>query len=180
MSILQEIQESRMIRRLEKFRGMSVSDIAQTLFEHLLALQILANTNPNQAARYVGQILSQQHFDGFRTTQPDLYNLIVIVLQQDKYSDYLLNDKNISIPELRLKRNLRSIASGKIDNDDYSGMLLALQYRISNLNNQLVNIRRSVSDWANLDSKEKESIKSLLKQQMRTYSIDSDLFQIFR
>lgn len=180
MNLFQEITESRMLRRLEQFQGKKVRDIAESLFEHLLALQILAHDNPKTAARYADSVMQQAHFDGFRITQPDLYNLIVMILQQDKYSDRLLNDRSIVIPELRLKRNLREIASGRIDNDDFSQLMMTLQYRISGLNNQLVSIRRAASEWDRLSPKEKDNVRNLLKQQMRTYSIDSDLFQIFR
>ena len=95
MNIFQEINEARMTKRLDDFRGESANTVAQILFDNLLALQILAQTKPNRAAEYARDVMTQQQFDRWRINQPDLYNLIVLVLNQDKYSDIILQNKNI-------------------------------------------------------------------------------------
>jgi len=180
MNIFQEINEARMNKRLDSFRGESVNAIAHILFDHLVALQIVANEDPDRAANYARDVMSQQQMDRFRINQPDLYNLIVLVLQQDQYSDLLLQDKNIAIPELRLKRNLREIASGRIDNQDYTQMLIVLQNRISGISGYQANCRRAAGDWADLTRSERRvQIRNLL-QHMNTYRFNSDLYSMLK
>ena len=122
MKFLQELNESRLYRRLGQLEGKNVHDIAERLFEHLLALQILCNQDRALASRYSNYIMRQQQFDGFRNSQPDLYNLIVLVLRQEQYDHLIDTDSSVGIPELRLRRNLREIARGGFDNNDFSYM----------------------------------------------------------
>lgn len=180
MNIFQEINEARMTKRLDSFKGESANAIAHILFDHLVALQILANDDSDRAADYARDVMSQAQMDRFRINQPDLYNLIVLVLQQDRYSDILLQDKNIVIPELRLKRNLREIASGRIDNQDYTQLLITLQNRISGISGYQANSRRAAGDWDSLTASERQvQIRNLL-QHMNTYRFNSDLYGMLK
>jgi len=151
MKFLQDLNESRMYRRLGQLEGKSVHDIAERLFEHLLALQIMCNIDKGLASKYAEQIMRQQQFDGFRTSQPDLYNLIALILQQDQYSHLIDTDVSVGIPELRLRRNLRDIARGGFDNNDFSYMMLMLQRRFEKLPKMLIALRRQISDWKNIN-----------------------------
>jgi hypothetical protein len=176
MNIFQEINEARMTKRLDDFRGESANTVAQILFDNLLALQILAQTKPNRAADYARDVMTQQQFDRWRINQPDLYNLIVLVLNQDKYSDIILQNKNIVVPELRFKRNIREIASGRIDNQDFTQLMLILQNRISGISGYQANVRRAAGDWDSLTASEQQiQIRNLL-QHMNTYRFNSDLY----
>jgi len=176
MKFLQELNESRLYRRLVQAEGKSVHDIAERLFEHLLALQILCNENRTVASRYAKDIMKMQQFDGFRNSQPDLYNLIVLILQQQQYSHIIDVDTAIGLPELRLRRNLREIASGGFDNNDFSYMMLMLQRRFENLPKMLIALRRQISDWQNVSDNEHKQIIRRLLWQMREKGIQSDFY----
>lgn len=176
MKLLQELAESRLYRRLGQLEGKNISDIAERLFEHLLALQIFCNENPGLAARYAKEIMKMQAFDGFRTSQPDLYNLIVLIVKQSQYSHLINTDETVVIPELRLRRNLREIARGKFDNNDYSQMMLIMQRRFENLPQQLIALRRKISEWRQLSSSQKTSLINMLKLNMRERGIQSDFY----
>ena len=177
MKFLQELNESRMYRALGQLEGKSVNDIAERLFEHLLALQIFCNEDRALASRYADWIMRQQQFDGFRNSQPDLYNLITLVLRQDRYSHILDTDNNVSIPELRLRRNLRQIARGGFDNNDYSQLMLMLQRKFDKLPKILISFRRQISDWKNLSpNQQTQTIRRLLTQ-MREKGMQSDFYR---
>ena len=177
MKFLQELNESRMYRALGQLEGKSVNDVAERLFEHLLALQIFCNEDRALASRYADWIMRQQQFDGFRNSQPDLYNLITLVLRQDRYSHILDTDNTVSIPELRLRRNLRQIARGGFDNNDYSQLMLMLQRKFDKLPKILISFRRQISDWKNLSpNQQTQTIRRLLTQ-MREKGMQSDFYR---
>lgn len=177
MKFFQELNESRLYRRLGQLEGKSVHDIAERLFEHLLALQIMCNIDRSRASRYAEQIMKQQQFDGFRTSQPDLYNLVALILKQDQYSHLIDTDPSVGLPELRLRRNLRDIARGEFNNNDYSYMMLMLQRRFDKLPKMLISLRRQISDWQNVNPNEHKQIIRRLLWQMRERGIQSDFYR---
>lgn len=177
MELFKELNESRMYKRLSQLEGKSVHDIAERLFEHLLALQILANTDSRYAKNYAEWMFKQPNFDGFRVSQTDLYNLIALVLHQERYSYLIDNDVSVGIPELRLRRNIRYLTSGKFDNNDYSQMMLMMQHRFEKLPKILYIWRRQISDWKNLNTQDQKSIIRKLLTQMREKGFQSDLWQ---
>lgn len=178
MELLKQLHEARMYRRLSSFDGATVSELSQILFEHLLALQILSQANPKAAAAYCREVFSQQQFDGFRASSPDLYNITTLLINAEKYRDHLRLDRTFTVPELQLRRVLKNIGDGRYDANDYSQMMLTLQFRCSGLPGYLVNLRRLVSDWNDLSRAEQQRQLPLLLQSMRTYRFDSDLFKL--
>ena len=177
MDFLQELNESRMYRRLGQLEGRDVHYVAEQLFEHLLALQIFANENRPLAQKYAKWIMKQTQFDGFRNSQPDLYNLITLVLRQDQYSHILKTDQEIGLPELRLRRNLREIARGGYNNNDFSYLMLMLQRRFDRLPGLLIQLRRQISDWRNLSPNDQKTVVRRMLNQMRTKGMQSDFYR---
>ena len=95
MNFLKEITESRIIRQLYQAEQFDLEDVMERVFEHLLALQVLAQVRPDEAKKYCQTIVNNTNFDQFRTTQKDLYNLLALVVNADRYKDTV--NKNISI-----------------------------------------------------------------------------------
>ena len=179
MKFLQELNESRMFRRIEQLEGKSLASIGERLFEHLIALQILAQQDKNKAQTIASRVMKLQNFDGFRTTQPDLYNLIVLLLKPEMYSPIINpeeEEQKIVLPELRLKRNLRELANGKYQHNDFSQLMIMLQKRIPDLPGQMIQIRRQVSDWERLNQGDKKTVVRRLLMNMRERGIQSDLY----
>lgn len=176
MKFFQELNESRMYRRLNQLEGKSIHDVAERLFEHLLALQIFANEDRGTAMKYANQIMRQQAFDGFRTSMPDLYNLIALVKKQSNYEHVIDTDETVGIPELRMRRNLREIGRGGFDNNDYSQMMLMLQRRFDELPNVLKELRRQISTWDRKSEGNKKVLIRKLMLQMRERGMQSDMF----
>lgn len=177
MKFIQELNESRLYRRLSQLKTKTAGDIAERLFEHLLAFQIIVQENPLWAKRYAENIVKYSSFDGFRTSQSDLYNLIALLLNQSQYSDIFASDESLIIPELRLKRNLRNIANGTYKNLDYSELMMMIQRKFSEyLNGTHIQLRRQISDWDKLSPSDKEIIKRRMLIQMRERGIQSELY----
>ena len=176
MKFLQEINESRLYKRLIQVNGKSVDDIAERLFEHMLALQIFANENPRLAARYARNVMKMESFTGFRTSQSDLYNLITLVLKQEQYSHLLDTDSSVGLPELRLRRNLRELARGEFNNNDYSALMLMMQNRFKKLPGILVVLRRRISGWKSLSPGDKKATIRTLLIAMRERGIQSEFY----
>ena len=176
MEFIAELNESRMFKRLKQLTGRNMSDVAERLFEHLLALQIFANEDRGTAQKYASQIMRMQHFDGFRTSQSDLYNLITLILNPTQYSHIFSDDTKYTIPELRMRRNLRALERGNFNNDDFSQMMLILQREFDSLPAYLLTLRRQISNWAKLSDKEKSDVAQRLLYQMRERGMQSDFY----
>jgi hypothetical protein len=176
MNIFQEVTESRLIRRLEQVNGRSLDSLVEQLFEHLLALQVLAMQDPQEARRYVSGIVNNLNFPGFRQSQNDLYNLIVFVMKQSQYSDRIDANIEITIPEFNLKRNIREIANGRINTNDYNHMMLMIQRRYPTVGYRQANLRRELADYRALDSKSRRDLVQRLALLMRETQVNSDMY----
>ncbi len=179
MDSLKDIVESRMYYRLEQLHGKRVDDLASSLFSCLLMLKILWYVESKAAQTYTKNIIQNISFDRFRTTMPDLYNILVVVMRQHKYADMLYNDWNIIVPELRIKRILRQLSVGELDENDYDQLLMILQRQFKNLSSDQIKIRRIVSSWkASPDREHRYAIDRLLLIMRRP--TNSDLYMIFQ
>ena len=175
MKFLQEIIESRMYRRLDMIKGTDVGTIADMLFDHLIMLRLLYYIDKPAAMRYARDTMANPSFNGYRQSMPDLYNFITFVINQRQFADKLFNDWDITIPELRLKRMLRSIADGDLDEVDNNALLMLVQRRLKGLSADQIWARRLVQDWipkyANRQDR-KNLITRLLQAVRRPISTD--------
>lgn len=175
------LSESRAYRTPRQLNGLTQKKIGEQLFEQLLALQILANSDPGYAARVAENIMKLQNWPGFRTSQPDLYNIITIAMKPNKFKDRIAQDVVITIPELRLKRNLRNIAKRDFQNGDYSYMMLMLQRNMSDyLPAPLIQMRRQIANWNRIVPRDKNVIRDRLMLQMRKSGLQNEFYEFLR
>lgn len=163
---IDNLEESRTFKRLALVRGMTVDEIAIKVLNFLLALKVLYHEDQKQASRYAQQLVNQQSYSGFKTSQPDLYNVLVLVFKQDQYSD-LIKTSNVILPELRIKRNLRNMASGKVDERDYNEMLIMMLRRLKGVESLHWRLRRRIAEYNKLNDIEKSHIMRYLLLLMR-------------
>jgi hypothetical protein len=122
-----------------------------------------------------------QNWPGFRTSQPDLYNLIAIAMKPEKFKDRIKQDVNVAIPELRLKRNLRAIMKREFNNSDYSYMMLILQRQMVDfLPAPLIQMRRQISNWDRQTPRDKNTIRQRLMLQMRKTGLQNEFYEFLR
>ena len=175
------LSESRAYRTPRQLNGLKQSQLGEQLFEQLLALQILANSDPAYAARVSENIMKLQNWPGFRTSQPDLYNIIAMIMKPEKFKDRIAQDVVITIPELRLKRNLRAIAKRDFQNSDYSYMMLMLQRNMVDfLPAPLIQMRRQISIWDRIVPRDKNVIRDRLMLQMRKSGLQNEFYEFLR
>ena len=175
------LSESRAYRTPRQLNGLKQSQLGEQLFEQLLALQILANSDPAYAARVSENIMKLQNWPGFRTSQPDLYNIIAMIMKPEKFKDRIAQDVKITIPELRLKRNLRAIAKRDFQNSDYSYMMLMLQRNMVDfLPAPLIQMRRQIANWERIVPRDKNVIRDRLMLQMRKSGLQNEFYEFLR
>ena len=175
------LTESRAYRTPRQLNGLKQSQLGEQLFEQLLALQILANSDPAYAARVSENIMKLQNWPGFRTSQPDLYNIIAMIMKPEKFKDRIAQNVQITIPELRLKRNLRAIAKREFQNSDYSYMMLMLQRNMVDfLPAPLIQMRRQIARWNNIIPRDKNTIRDRLMLQMRKSGLQNEFYEFLR
>ncbi len=175
------LSESRAYRTPRQLNGLKQSQLGEQLFEQLLALQILANSDPDYARRIAGDIMKLQNWPGFRTSQPDLYNVIAMIMKPEKFKDRIAQNVQITIPELRLKRNLRAIAKRDFQNSDYSYMMLMLQRNMVDfLPAPLIQMRRQIASWDRIVPRDKNVIRDRLMLQMRKSGLQNEFYEFLR
>jgi type I site-specific restriction-modification system R (restriction) subunit len=176
MNIFQEVIESRLIRTLSQVEGRKLDSLMEQLFEHLLALQVLAIEEPIEARRYVSSIVQNLNFPGFRQSQNDLYNLIVFVMKQSQYSDKIDANLDVILPEFNLKRNIREIADGRINVNDYNHMMMMIQRRYPTVGYRQANLRREIADYSSMSPKSRRDLVQRLAMLMRETQVNSDMY----
>jgi hypothetical protein len=175
------ITESRAYRTPRQLNKLTQKAVAEQLFEQLLALQIFVDSDPAYASRIAEEIMKLQNWPGFRTSQPDLYNLIAIAMKPEKFKDRIKQDVNVAIPELRLKRNLRAIMKREFNNSDYSYMMLILQRQMVDfLPAPLIQMRRQISNWDRQTPRDKNTIRQRLMLQMRKTGLQNEFYEFLR
>ena len=175
------LSESRAYRTPRQLNGLTQKKVGEQLFEQLLALQILANSDPDYASRIADNIMKLQNWPGFRTSMPDLYNIITIAMKPKLFKDRIAQDFNIVVPELRLKRNLRNIAKRDFQNSDYSYMMLMLQRNMSDfLPAPLIQMRRQIANWQRIVPRDKSVIRDRLMLQMRKSGLQNEFYEFLR
>jgi len=180
-SIFHELSESRMWRQMKQLTGLKMSKIAELMFEQLLALQIFAQSDPAYAAQQAAQIMRLQNFDGFRTSQPDLYNVLTIMVDPERFDSQIVQDVQVSVPELRLKRNLRAIAKNKYNAGDYNYLMLMLQREMQDyLPAPLIQMRRQIGNWDRTKTQDRKVIVDRLMLQMRERGFQNESYERLR
>lgn len=177
---LQELTESRLIRQVDRIEGRTISQLGHILFNHLLALRVLHYESPEAAARYAKAIMDHQHFMGFRISSPDIYNLVVFIQNKDRFADRLQIDSALTVPEMRLRRNLRELSSRKLLENDYEGMMLILQRRLAGVSSAQMQLRRETANYQKLNKTERGNVMRRLMLLIRDPIVFSDLHMRLR
>jgi|LakMenEpi03Aug12_release.lakeMendotaPanAssembly.Ray.scaffolds.fasta_scaffold100102_5 hypothetical protein len=175
MNIFQELNESRLFRTQSRLDGLKRSDMARKFFTHMMALRVLYEESPDAAKAYANLILRWPDFDGFRSACNDLYNIISVLMNKERFADQVPIDTDFTMPDLRLRRILRRLQQGKIDRDDYDNFLMILQRTVPGLSSQHMSIRRELSDYNRLGWNAKSSLVRRLLLLIREPDVFTDL-----
>jgi hypothetical protein len=163
-----ELQEARIFKNLNLVDGTKADELGLLLVNMFFALNFIWHEDRASAVKYARNIMSQPGFKGFRTTQPDMYNAITLLLHQEKYSDKLITRYDITIPELRIKRILRDMSGGRVDEDDYHQLFLLMMRTIKGVSSDHQRVRRQLRRYDEMSSFDKIRNLRWLMLQMRT------------
>ena len=163
-----ELKEARIFKNLNLVDGTKADDLAILMLNMFFALNFIWHEDRASAVKYARNIMSQPGFKGFRTTQPDLYNAITLLLHQEKYSDKLITRYDITIPELRIKRILRDMSGGRVDEDDYHQLFLLMMRTTKGVSSDHQRARRQLRRYDEMTSFDKIRNLRWLMLQMRT------------
>lgn len=177
---IQEISEARIYKNGDTLKGKHAADIAKIAFLSIMMLEVLRNADLKYSKQYASSTLPDQGFTAMRPSASDLHNLLAILSNQDKYSDKIDTNLNISVPVLQLKRYLRDVASGHKDIALDRQLFKTLENNLQIHDSTLSNIRRNVADWQATTPGEKDTIIRLIKQLANSLSQQTDLYQHFK
>jgi len=163
-----ELKEARVFKNLNLVDGTKADELGLLLVNMFFALNFIWHEDRSSAVSYARNIMSQPAFKGFRTTQPDMYNAIVLLLHQEKYSDKIVTRYDITIPELRIKRILRDMTNGRVDEDDYHQLFLLLMRTIRGWTSDHQRVRRQLHLYDEMSSFDKIRNLRWLMLQFRT------------
>lgn len=180
LGFMKELHEARLIRRLDRIDGKDISELGRTLFNHLLALRLLHYEDAKAASKYARQIMRHPEFNGFRITSPDIFNLVVFIQNKKRFADRIEIDDALSVPEMRLRRNLRELEKGNINANDYEKMMLILQRQLDGLGSAHYQLRRETNEYPKLPESQKVHVIKRLLLLIRNPVFFSDLHVILR
>ncbi len=173
-----ELTEARYLRKPSDATGYSEFDIADSFFEHLLALQQMRFENPAAAQRYAENTLRHMNFTQVRTGGTDLHNLAAILNNPSKYKDKLTDAGSIRFDELKFKRYLRDVAAGKLNKNQDTQFFMQMQRNLNIRNSLLKNARRIAQDYDSSTNNERRAVGQRLTNTFRQDGkFRSDIFK---
>tara|TARA_Y100000389_G_scaffold182903_1_gene199904 strand:+ start:645 stop:1328 length:684 start_codon:yes stop_codon:yes gene_type:complete len=176
--IREELTEARYLRNPKDATGYSEYDIANTFFEHMLMLQQMRYENPEAAAAYAKKTMQYQNFSNVRTGATDLHNLGAILANQSKFADKLTSTGNVSLDELKFKRYLRDVASGKVNKAQDRQLFMTMQRNLGIRNSLLKNARRVAQDYGSATNQERKAVaQRMVNTTRQDQKFRSDIFR---
>jgi len=176
--IREELTEARYLRNPADATGYSEYDIANTFFEHMLMLQQMRYENPEAAAAYAKKTLQYQNFTQVRTGATDLHNFAAILANQNKYGDKLTSTGNVYLDELKFKRYLRDVASGKLNKAQDRQLFMSMQRNLQIRNSLLKNARRIAQDYGSATNQERKAVaQRMINTNRQDQKYRSDIFR---
>ena len=127
----EELAEARMFKNPNRINATSQGQLADTLYSHLLGLQVMKYENPKAAQAYARKTLSLP-FNAVRPGGTDLHNLLASV------------DK---VPQHQVRGYLQGIATGKLDTQVDRRALIMLQRGLGVRSGATNQMRRVIADW---------------------------------
>lgn len=174
-SFLQDLTEARVFRRLSEVEKMNVDQIALIALNYFYALIILWHEDQKTAIKYAKSIMVYPTFQEFKVSQPDLYNAMVLLMRQEKYFG---KQSSYTLPELRIRRILRDMGNGRVDERDFYQLLLILMRTTKGLNDMHQKLRRTMHDYDDMSSFDRiRNIRLLLLALRKGVSIYPDLHE---
>ncbi len=179
---LKYVSEGKVIRRHSDLQRYTFPEVTERIYLSFLALALMSqdkNTSGFVKA-YATQTMAKGTFDQVRMINNDLSNMLAIV-SGDPEITKKLKDKNQAqamrqrqpVPVMALRRYLRSW-------EDHYKNLTHLERALNITDGNLINIRRAVANYNNLNSKLKMQTLHRLQQQLQSKLPNTDILKKFK
>ncbi len=169
--------ESKAFRNEEAVRKFSIKEMSEIFYSLMLTLQLLSLTRySNDAKSYVNDTLQYSMFDHIYLSTTDLANVITTL----KNSREILNQPNVDLPILDIKRYFRDYRSGTMNNAEKMSFFYRLQSKLKISNSYLTAFRRDIVDTENLTFSQKRDLGHRLYQLLRGFEYKCDLLSILQ
>ena len=174
---LQYVSEGRVVRRQSDLQRYTFQEITERIYLSFLTLTLLRNFAQTQGfvKQYATDTLAYGSFDRVRSTSNDLHNMMAVVAGDPEITKKLAN-KNAAmalrqrqtVPVLAIRRYLRDFRNS------YS-FLTSLETALGIANADYKNLRRAISDYAQLDTRRKKATTTRLLQALKAKLSGTDL-----
>ena len=174
---LQYVSEGRVVRRQSDLQRYTFQEITERIYLSFLTLTLLKNFAQTQGfvKQYATDTLAYGSFDRVRSTSNDLHNMMAVVAGDPEITKKLAN-KNAAmalrqrqtVPVLAIRRYLRDFRNS------YS-FLTSLETALGISNADYKNLRRAISDYAQLDTRRKKATTTRLLQALKAKLSGTDL-----
>jgi len=174
---LKYVAEGRVVRRQSDLQRYTFQEITERIYLSFLALTLLKNFEQTAgfAKTYATDTLSFGNFDRVRSTSNDLQNMLAVVAGSTDVVKKLANKNQAmalrqrrTVPVLAIRRYLR----------DFKGsykFLTQLETALGITNMDYKNLRRAISDYAQLDAKRKQVTTTRLLQALKAKLSGTDI-----
>ena len=172
----EELVEARLLRTVWGVNNRTADQLARMMYLSLLALEILKYENPDAAREYAQRTLQLGGYKRFSPSGTDLYNLMVILSNQEQYEDLIKTNYDVSPGLAEVTGYLRRAWSGSYNN-------LQDRFILINLTNLLKVddysiARRVISFWDNASVSDRRWALNSLRGYMRSLSPALDIFSL--
>ncbi len=176
---LQYVSEARIVRRQDDLSRYTYQEIEERVYLTFLALTLLKNFNSSKSftKQYANNTLTYGGFERVRTTANDLHNMLAVLDGNTDILDKLSNKTQAKalrqrhpLPTLAVKRFLRTFS------DEYK-FLSQLERSLGIKNSDYKNLKITITDFKNLDSRRKKVTVTRLLQALRAKLGGTDILR---
>ena len=179
---LKYVAEGKVIRRHSDLQRFTFPEVTERIYLSFLALAVMSQTKITQAfvKSYADQTMTKGTFDQVRMVNNDLANMLAIVSGDPEITKKLKNKDEAQamrqrqpVPVMALRRYLRSW-------EDHYKNLTHIERSLNIRDGNLINIRRAVANYTNLNSRLKMQTLHRLLQQLQAKLPNTDILKKFK
>jgi hypothetical protein len=173
-----ELVESRLLRSVHSVNGRTAKELATMMYAAVLSLEILRIENPPEAQRYARDSMMYGDYDKLNPAASDLYNIMVILSNQDKFEGLIKTDYDISAPLLETKSYLRRIYNGVSSSLQDRYVLMNMQQFLDIQQVDIIQARKTVAFWEDSNQWAQRTAYKTLVGNIRRLSANLDIFSL--
>jgi len=179
---LKYVSEGKVIRRHSDLQRYTFPEVTERIYLSFLALALMSQQKDTLpfTKTYADQTMAKGTFDQVRMVNNDLANMLAIVAGDPEITKKLKNKNQAQamrqrqpVPVMALRRYMRTW-------EDHYKNLSQLERALNINDGNLRNIRRAVSNFKNLDARQKMQALQRLRQQLQSKLPNTDILKKFK